>query len=122
MNGSVYFVVDGKPGSEAQQIVFTWRADGRKQLIRIPMLTSPFWKGTVTTVRIDPVNASLSQHQGDPVRIENLRAAGNLCAGAIGPIGDAHAVSDQAQYWRHQDVDRQNPTWCGGRAIRDRKR
>jgi 4-amino-4-deoxy-L-arabinose transferase-like glycosyltransferase len=76
--GSVYFEVDGKPGSETEQVVFTWRADGRKWLIRVPMLTNPHWKGTVTAVRIDPVNASLSQHQGDLVRIENSRAVGNL--------------------------------------------
>jgi len=76
--GSVYFAVDGKPGSEAQQVAFTWRADGRKRVIQIPMLTNPYWKGTVTTIRIDPINASLSRHQGDPVRIENPRAGGSL--------------------------------------------
>ena len=83
VNGSVYFAVDGKPGSEAQQVGFTWRADGRKQLVRIAMLANPYWKGTVTTVRIDPVNASLDRHQGDSVRIEAVRAAGNLAG--IGP-------------------------------------
>ena len=76
--GSVYFAVDGKPGSEAQQVVFTWRADGRKWLIRVAMLTNPHWSGNVTTVRIDPFNVSLSRHQGDVVRIENPRAGGNL--------------------------------------------
>ena len=83
VNGSVYFAVDGKPGSEAQQVGFTWRADGRKQLVRIAMLANPYWKGTVTTVRIDPVNASLDRHQGDSVRIEAVRAAGSLAG--IGP-------------------------------------
>jgi hypothetical protein len=78
LTGSVYFAVDGQPGSEAQQVPFTWRADGRKRLVRVPMLSNPYWKGIVTTVRIDPVNASLSRHQGDPVRIENPRAGGNL--------------------------------------------
>jgi len=83
VSGSVYFAVDEKPGNEAQQVEFTWRADGRKQLIRIPMLTNPHWKGTVTMVRIDPVNAFLDRHQGDSVRVENPRAAGNLSR--IGP-------------------------------------
>ena len=78
VNGSVYFAVDEKLGSEAQQVGFTWRADGRKRLIQIPMLTNPHWKGTVTTVRIDPINASLDRHQGDSVRIEAPRAGGNL--------------------------------------------
>jgi hypothetical protein len=76
--GSVYFAVDGKPGNEEQQVVFPWRADGRKSLILIPLLTNLHWKGNVTAIRIDPFNASLSRHQGDLVRIENPRAGGNL--------------------------------------------
>lgn len=76
--GSVYFAVDGKPGNEAQQVAFTWRADRRKRLILIPMLTNPYWKGNVTTVRIDPINVSLGRHQGDRVLVENPRAVGDL--------------------------------------------
>jgi 4-amino-4-deoxy-L-arabinose transferase-like glycosyltransferase len=78
VNGSVYFAVDDKPGTETQQIGFIWHADGRQQLIRIPLLANADWKGTVTSVRIDPVNAALDRHQGDFVRIENPRAGGNL--------------------------------------------
>lgn len=78
VNGSVYFAVDGKPAIEEQQLPFTWRADGERQLVRIPMLANPRWKGTITMVRIDPFNASLARHQGDRVRIEKPRIGGTL--------------------------------------------
>jgi 4-amino-4-deoxy-L-arabinose transferase-like glycosyltransferase len=78
VDGTVYFAVDGQPASEAQQVPFTWRADGRTQLIRIPLLTHPLWKGTITALRIDPINASPERHQGDLVRVDNIRAGGNL--------------------------------------------
>jgi hypothetical protein len=76
--GSVYFGAEGRPASEAQQVEFTWRADGRKRLIRVPLLRHPLWKGTITIVRIDPINRSLRRHHGDWVQVENVRLIGNL--------------------------------------------
>lgn len=81
LQGSVYFGAIGRPASEAQQVPFSWRADGRSRLVRVPLLSNPRWKGTVTILRIDPINASVERHRGDTVRIENVRVAGHLSSG-----------------------------------------
>ena len=78
LQGSVYFAAAGRPASEAQQVAFSWRADGTKRLVRVALLANPLWKGTVSIVRIDPINASVARHLGEDVRIENVRVAGNL--------------------------------------------
>ena len=82
LQGSVYFGAIGRPANEAQQVPFWWRADGRERLVRVPLLTNPLWKGTVTILRIDPINASVERHRGDLVRIENVRVAGTLSPGS----------------------------------------
>lgn len=78
VQGSIYFAAEGRPASEAQRVGFSWRADGRKRVIRVPLLAHPLWRGRITMVRIDPINTSVERNQGDLVRIENVRLVGNL--------------------------------------------
>jgi 4-amino-4-deoxy-L-arabinose transferase-like glycosyltransferase len=78
VDGTVYFETEDQPASEAQQMVFRWQADRSNQLIRIPLLAHPQWKGTITGIRIDPMNTSLERHQGERVEVQNVRLVGNL--------------------------------------------
>ena len=76
--GAVYFSVADQPGSEAQQVVFRWRADGRPRPVRVALLAHPAWRGTITGIRIDPVNVSLVDRGGETVRVDNVRAGGTF--------------------------------------------
>jgi hypothetical protein len=73
--GNVYFEPEG---GQVERVPFRWRADGQESLIRLPLLKHPSWRGAIQLLRIDPVDVSLSTHQGDRVRIENVRLVGNL--------------------------------------------
>lgn len=74
--GSVFFSVDGQPATEAHRVDFSWRADGRKHIIKLALLKNPLWKGTITTVRIDPINAGVERNMSTLVRLGQVQARG----------------------------------------------
>jgi 4-amino-4-deoxy-L-arabinose transferase-like glycosyltransferase len=76
--GSVFFSVDGGPETEAQRVDFVWRADGRKHIVKLAPLKNPRWKGTVTRVRIDPINAGLERNMSMVIRLGQVQARGTF--------------------------------------------
>ena len=78
LSGTIYFAADGRPATEEQQVPFTWRPDGRTHLVRVPMLRHAGWTGTITVLRIDPINIAVDRNRATRLRISNVRVVGNL--------------------------------------------
>ncbi len=76
--GSIFFLVDGQPATEAQRVDFEWRADGTKRIVKVPLLKHPRWRGTITGVRIDPINSRVDQNRSTLIRVGAVQVRGTF--------------------------------------------
>jgi hypothetical protein len=55
---------------------FTWRADGARQVVRVPIGEHPEWRGVITHVRVDPI-------EDEPAPATSATTRGQIDIGAI---------------------------------------
>lgn len=53
--GAILFATAARELDIRQRLEFTWRADGSRHVVRIPIGRHPDWRGVITTFRIDPI-------------------------------------------------------------------
>jgi hypothetical protein len=53
--GTVRFATDAHGFADTPGLEFSWRADGTRQVVRMPLLQQRRWRGTITHLRIDPI-------------------------------------------------------------------
>src|SRR5262249_28486897 len=64
--GAVTFATDTRGLEHSPRIEFSWRVDGTRQLVRVPLRQQAQWRGTITHVRIEPID----EEQASRGRIE----------------------------------------------------
>lgn len=78
VTGGVYFAAKGRPITESQQVYFAWSADGASHSIVVALAAHPAWHGTITAIRVDPINFDVQSHLGMRLRMSNFQLVGSL--------------------------------------------
>jgi hypothetical protein len=58
VTGAVFFATETQPIAAQRRVPFTWRADGRRQVVRVPLRAHSEWRGTIPILCIDPIDDS----------------------------------------------------------------
>ena len=53
--GAIFFVTEAEGLVPQQRMAFTWRADGTRHVVRVPIREHSRWRGVITHIRIDPI-------------------------------------------------------------------
>lgn len=84
IDGVVFFTTDTNQQLETNQLGFRWKGDGKPHQIVVPMATHQHWQGTITSVRVDPVDGQIAnQAVGKQVVIDNTYVTSNLARETI---------------------------------------
>jgi hypothetical protein len=62
--GAILFATSVQGLGLSQRMEFTWRADGSRQVVRVPIAKHGLWRGVITHVRIDPFEDELVPNRG----------------------------------------------------------
>jgi hypothetical protein len=74
--GAVLFATSTHGLNARQRMEFTWRADGARQVVRVPIGEHPEWRGVITHVRVDPI-------EDEPAPATSATTHGQIDIGAI---------------------------------------
>jgi len=77
VRGSVSFAGNGGPADAAGRSSFDWIADGRPNMVIVPLLKNPSWRGNVTDVRVEPFEPATDTAVGCRIRISNVQLRGS---------------------------------------------
>jgi hypothetical protein len=86
VRGAIIFATSTRGLDVRQRMELTWRADGTRQVVRVPIGEHLHWRGVITHIRVDPIEDEPMptwENGGTPVAAASTPNRGRIEIGAI---------------------------------------
>lgn len=114
--GKIYFTTQASPSfDEAKSIPFALTNDGQMHDYQILTRGNPYWTGTITRIRLDPVDHGNSDNSLDQIHLASIAVAGRI-GDSVPP---APAANVRPLGWSGPFTNDTTPTFCWDAASDD---